>query len=204
MNNITAKEVARLLMENDDILILSHKSPDGDTLGCAFSLYYALRQLGKNARIECSDAFPKKYDYLYCDYIANEFEPKFIVAVDIADVQLFGDKIQKYAKSVDVCIDHHPSNTFYAAKTLLKSDAAAACEVMYEVLGELGIEINANIANAIYTAIVTDTGGFMYANVNSTTHYITSKLIDEGAEVYALNKRLMQEKEYHKLEIKAK
>ena len=199
MSNISAKDVAKLILENDDILIISHKSPDGDTLGCAFSLYYSLCQLGKNARIECSDEFPKKYDYLYKEYSPKEFEPKFIVAVDIADVQLFGKKTEKYSKYIDICIDHHPSNTHYANKTLLNSSAAAACEVMYEVLTELGVTIDKNIANSIYTGVLTDTGCFKYSNTSAITHIIAARMIEAGADYAEINKDLFDTKSKSRL-----
>lgn len=194
MNNVTAKDVAKLILANDNILILCHKSPDGDTLGCAFSLYHALTKLGKTARVECSDEFPKRYSQVYGDYKNKDFEPKYIVAVDIADTQLFGEKIEKYMNDVDVCIDHHPSNTFYAKATLLNSKAAAACEVMYEVITSLGVDIDENIANSIYTGVLTDTGCFKYSNTSANTHIIAAKMIEAGADYAEINRKLFDTK----------
>ena len=83
----------------DDILILCHKNPDGDTIGCAGALYLALKALGKNAAILCSDPIPKMYDYMELRWFDGSFNPAFVVAVDVASIQLFGENnnVPQYA-----------------------------------------------------------------------------------------------------------
>ena len=66
--NLSAARAAELLMQKDNITLLCHRRPDGDTVGSAFALYYALKELGKEVRVLCADALPKQYDYLYGDY----------------------------------------------------------------------------------------------------------------------------------------
>ena len=114
----------------DDILILCHKNPDGDTIGCAGALYLALKALGKNAAILCSDPIPKMYDYMELRWFDGSFNPAFVVAVDVASIQLFGENnnVPQYAAHTNLCIDHHASNSGYAYETLLDPGAAAACE----------------------------------------------------------------------------
>ena len=111
----------------DDILILCHKNPDGDTIGCAGALYLALKALGKNAAILCSDPIPKMYDYMELRWFDGSFNPAFVVAVDVASIQLFGEnnKVPQYAAHTNLCIDHHASNSGYAYETLLDPGAAA-------------------------------------------------------------------------------
>ena len=87
---IEVGRAAQMLLEHDDILILTHQSPDGDTLGCGFALYYALKQKGKRVQVLCPDEWPKKFDYLYKEYIEEDFIPKYVVAVDVADPKLLG------------------------------------------------------------------------------------------------------------------
>ena len=91
-----------------DILILCHKNPDGDTIGCAGALYLALKTLGKNVAVLCSDPIPSLYDFMEIGWFDSSFTPAFVVAVDVAGIQLFGDRnnVQKYAEHVDLCIDH--------------------------------------------------------------------------------------------------
>ena len=87
---VNVQQCCEILRGMDDIVILCHRNPDGDTLGSAFALRYILDQLGKRSRIECHDEIPAQYSYRLLDYKAEEFEPQAVVAVDIADEQLFG------------------------------------------------------------------------------------------------------------------
>ena len=91
---IDSDRVAELLQEKDNILILTHKNPDGDTLGCGVALCRVLQGLGKNARVENSDIIPKRYSYLFEDLQVMDFEPEFIVAVDVADTKLLGERLE--------------------------------------------------------------------------------------------------------------
>lgn len=175
---IDLKDCAKLLLTHNNILIISHKAPDGDTLGSAFALLYGLKKLGKTARVECSDSFQPKYEFIDINYEPDEFEPEYIVAVDIADKQLFGEKTEKYTDSIDLCIDHHISNTEYAKNLYLDVEAAATAEAMYMILCEMGVEIDELIARSLYTGISTDTGCFKYSSTTARTHIIASKLFE--------------------------
>ena len=108
---IDVKECANLLLRQDNILILTHAHPDGDTLGSGFALCRALMQLGKKARVINDDVIPKKYDYLYSDIDFPEFEADYVVAVDVATENLLGGLQSSYAGKIDLCIDHHLTNT---------------------------------------------------------------------------------------------
>ena len=101
---------------HDNFQILTHKNPDGDTLGCAFALCHFLRNSGKKANVLNSDGFPARYELMYEGYSEQEFEAECVVAVDIADTQLLGSRLAEYAEEgkIDLCIDHHISNTHFA------------------------------------------------------------------------------------------
>ena len=191
------------LRSAEDILILCHKNPDGDTIGCAGALYLALKALGKNAAILCSDPIPSLYDYMELRLFDQSFTPAFVVAVDVASIQLFGDRnnVQKYAEHVQLCIDHHASNSGYAYETLLDPGAAAACEVMTEVIADMGVEIGPAIASCLYTGIATDTGCFRFSSTTARTHLAAARLIEAGAEVQRLNARLFESRSRARLEI---
>ena len=138
-----------LLGTADDILILCHKSPDGDTIGAAYGLYHALTQLGRRAAVRCSDPLPEKFAYIHGGIEMPEFEPQLIIAVDIAGPGLLGPALEQYADRVDLCIDHHVSNSDYAGLTLLDAQAAAACEVMTSVIRHLGVPLTKPMADAL-------------------------------------------------------
>lgn len=178
----------------DKVLILCHKNPDGDTIGSAGALCKALQALGKTAAVLCSDPIPKMYDFMAIPVFDGGFEPAFIVAVDVASIQLFGDRnhVQDYAGRVQLCIDHHASNSGYAYETLLDSGAAAASELLTALIPEMGVTITPDIAACLYTGIATDTGCFRFTNTTAATHRAAAAMIDAGADVDALNTLLFE------------
>ena len=139
---INVEKCAGLLKDRDNILILCHAHPDGDTLGCGYALLRALQKQGKTVRLECADEIPKKYSYLYDDITVSDFNEEYVIAVDVATENLLGSLEEKYAGRVDLCIDHHGTNTDYAKYLLLNADAAAACEVVLKVIKAMGVEID--------------------------------------------------------------
>ena len=130
----------QLLTQAEDILLICHKNPDGDTLGSAGALMHALRAMGKRTAIFCSDPIASRYDYMQLELYDGSWEPGYVVAVDVAGTQLFGEAAADYLKRVDLCIDHHPSNSGYAQATLLDPDAGADAELVYELIGQLPVE----------------------------------------------------------------
>ena len=180
----------------DDILILCHKNPDGDTIGCAGALYLALKALGKNAAILCSDTIPKMYDYMELRWFDGSFNPAFVVAVDVASIQLFGENnnVPQYTAHTNLCIDHHASNSGYAYETLLDPGAAAACEFLLDVIVDMGVTITPQIANCLYTGISTDTGCFRYASATAESYRIAADLIEAGADNGRINRVMFETK----------
>ena len=116
------------------------------------------------------------------------------MAVDVADTSLLGLLEQDYGDKVELCIDHHPSNRLYAENTLLDGGAAAVGEIIYRLLTPLGAELTPAIAEAIYTAISTDTGCFRYSNVTARTHRIAAKLLDIGIDSHEINRAMFETK----------
>ncbi len=186
---ISEQQVAEMLMQADNILLLAHQYPDGDTIGSNFALCLALQTLGKTVRVHCGDVIPDKYDYLYADVPQPDFEPTFICAVDVADLKLLGEATAKaYGDKIDLCIDHHATNTGYAAHTCVDSTCGAAAMVVYRIIGLLGVALTPAIARCIYTGIATDTGCFKYANAGALAHRIAADCIDVGIPYEMINR----------------
>ena len=187
----------------EDVLILCHKNPDGDTIGCAGALCLALKALGKNAAVLCSDPIPSLYDFMGLELFDSSFTPGFVVAVDVASIQLFGDRnnVQKYAEHVDLCIDHHASNSGYAYETLLDPGAAAACELMIDVIEEMGVPLTPAIADCLYTGISTDTGCFRFSSTTARTHKAAARVMEAGANIEMLDARLFESRSRGRIEI---
>ncbi|MCM1164565.1 MAG: bifunctional oligoribonuclease/PAP phosphatase NrnA [Lachnospiraceae bacterium] len=184
---IDVKQAAEFLRERDDFLILMHGNPDGDTLGCGCALCGALQRMGKRAKAVCPDEIPRRFDYLFKAVIEQRvFEPKTVVCVDVADTKLLGD-MKGLGDGAELCIDHHLSNTGYAKRTLVRPEYAAACELVYEVIKELGVPFDGELANCIYTGTATDTGCFKFSNTTAQTHIIAAEMIGCGAEFAMIN-----------------
>lgn len=190
---IDFKECAKLLLKQNNILILTHAHPDGDTLGSGFALCCALMQIGKKARVINDDEIPKKYNYLFDDIEFEDFEPSYIVAVDVATENLLGSLQDKYAGKIDLCVDHHLTNTEFAKKLLLR-DYPAACEIIYMLINEMGVKIDKKIADCLYTGISTDTGCFRYASTTAQSYRIAAELIDLGADNGKINRAMFETK----------
>ena len=195
------KTAAEMLRCADNIVILTHQNPDGDTLGCAFALYYTLKAKGKKVRVENEREIPSKYSFLYKDYVKEEFEPQFVVAVDIASTSLFGKGLEHYENKVDLCIDHHKSNTHYAKNTLVDERVAAACELVFDVIMELDGDISDKALLCIYTGVSTDCGCFKFSNTTAKAHAIASLSLDRNIDIYNVNRLMFENKSRAQLDV---
>ena len=200
---MTTKEAAALLRTHDHILILTHRRPDGDTVGCGAALCVALRQLGKTAwMLYNPDITDTNGVYAQGLWAPEGFVPEFVVAVDIAARSLFFPGSEGYMDRVDLTVDHHPSQEFFAAQTCLEADKAACGEIVYEICRELG-EITPEVALPLYVAVSTDTGCFVYANTTANTHRVAAELMDTGIDYFSVNKRHFRTKSRKRLALEA-
>ncbi len=193
-SSLSFKDIGEIFDKHENYIILTHSSPDGDTLGSAFALYYVLKAKGKKVCVLCPDEIPAKYGYFVCETDKVDSKDAYIIAVDVADPKLLGSYEQIYGDRIDLCIDHHISNRFYAKETYLESSASAACEVMYKLFEAIGYEINDTIAKALYTGIATDTGCFKYQNVTAQTHIIAAGLYKYNIEAHEINRIMFDTK----------
>ena len=173
-------EFAELLKQRDGILILNHRNPDGDTLGSGAALCHALRRVGKRAFIYHNPQITERTDaYIHTFYALEDFRPETVVAVDIATPGLFPKGFEGH---VDLCVDHHPSNSFYADETLVASEKSACGEIILEIIEALCNDVDPEEATLLYIALTTDTGCFQYMNTNADTMNCAARLIGLGAD----------------------
>jgi len=193
-------EAVLMINNSSDIALIAHVMPDGDTLGSCVALKQALEIIGKKVDIYCEDPVPHTYSFLErIQKIKMPPEPikqyELVIAVDCSDKERLGYTcnllFDKAAKTIN--IDHHVSNTEYADINIVDSKAAATGELIYELIIELGVKPEKTIAEALYTAISTDTGSFCYSNTTSRTHYIIAKLLEYGVEVDKLSTILFKQ-----------
>ena len=198
---LSLKQTASYLKKHNNYIILTHASPDGDTLGSAYALYYALNEIGKTACVLCGDVIPQKYDYFArkTDHVFKENAT--IVAVDVADERLLGALQEEFGGKVQLCIDHHVSNTRFAENLYLDANAAATAESMYELIEKMNVNINDITAKALYTGLATDTGCFKYSNVTAKTHLIAAELYNYNINAAEINRLMFDTKSKKLIEL---
>ena len=201
---LTVQEAAARLRQMNNVLLLTHVRPDGDTIGSAAALCQALRDMGKTAYLLYNPEITDTYAPYAEPYWASEgFVPEHIVSADIAALNLLPDNAAAYASRVELAIDHHGSQEFFAAETCLDADAAACGEIIYRVIREL-TAVTPAIALLLYVAISTDTGCFVYANTTADTHRIAAELLKTGIDVGPVNKVLFRTKSKTRLAMEAR
>lgn len=193
-------EIAQILKEKNNFEILTHNYPDGDCLGCGYGLCLGLQQLGKNARV-VTTALPKNFQFLTKGVKEQVFQPEYIISTDVADEKLLGCNQEKYQGKIHMCIDHHKENRVDAVVKYVDSTAAAACEIIYRLLLEMGVTITKEIANCLYTGISTDTGCFRYTNTTADTMRIVAELFEIGCDRDYINKVMFETKSKMRIEI---
>lgn len=202
---MTVQETASLLQSLDQVLILTHKRPDGDTIGCAAALCLGLRQLGKTAWVLPNEDAHGLFDPYFQGVLAPaDFQPQVAVSVDVASQGMLPESAAPWKDNILLCIDHHGSNEGYAQHTLVDPAAAACGEIITKVLTQLDVTITAPIALLLYMAIATDTGCFVYSNTTPETHRIAADLMETGFDAQWVNKRHFRVKSLKRMQIESR
>lgn len=198
---ISMLQTARFLKRNDRFVILTHASPDGDTIGSAYALAMGLHKLGKRAYVICPEQIPKKFDFFVKKVRNRAFKHQTVIAVDVADEALLGDLQAEFAGKIDLAIDHHISNKNYAKNLYLDATASATAECIFTLLKTMHVSIDDDMAAALYTGISTDTGCFKYSNVTSKTFDIAKKLFAFNINAAEINRIMFDTKSKNRLEL---
>ena len=198
---LTVSETAALLRTFDNVLILTHVRPDGDTVGCAAALCAGLRALGKTAYLLPNPELTNTTTPYFAPYAAPEdFMPEKVVSTDIATVGLFPENAKPYIGRIDLAIDHHPSFESFGKANIVRPEAAACGELMYDILANLG-PITSEIALPLYVAVSTDTGCFVYNNTSAQTHAVAAALMRPGIDFKTVNKVFFRTKTRKRMQL---
>jgi phosphoesterase RecJ-like protein len=201
---LTIIETADWLRERDNYLILTHRRPDGDTVGCAGALAQGLREIGKTAYILDNPEITPRYSQFVDDcWVPDGFKPDHVIIVDTATYDLFPKNGDKYKDTVSLCIDHHPSNPLYAEYNCMDVTTASCGEVIYEILIALSGSISEKSAERLYVAVSTDSGCFAFANTTANTLRVASLLVEAGAPNRKLNRLLFRTKTRARMKIES-
>lgn len=180
------EQIIDAINKSSKIAITSHVVPDGDNIGASLALFLALQKLNKQVSFILDDSIPEIYTFLKGAKEAErpssfaDLDYELVIAMDCGDIDRMGNVKQLAEKSRLINIDHHISNTSYGEINLVEENASATAEIAYKLIKTMGIFIDKDIADCIYTGIVTDTGMFQYSNTSEETHSITAELIIAG------------------------
>jgi len=204
MKKLTRNETAQYLLSHDNYCILSHRRPDGDTIGSTAALCLGLRQLGKNAHVlynaEISDRFQWLHEGLEK---AEAQEGDTIVTVDVASPGMLPLAFQHLLGKIDLRIDHHSAATSFTDNELVDGSSASCAEVVWDVLELMGVTPDPTIAEAAYVGLSTDTGCFRYSNTTAHTFATAARCAEAGARVYELNQELFETNTLGRLKMQA-
>jgi phosphoesterase RecJ-like protein len=190
-------------------IVASHLSPDGDTLGAAIAMAHLLRHFGAQVLHVCPDPVPGRYAFLpgsedVVTQLPADLTGWGLVTCDAAELSRFGDWAETFAAlPLRVNIDHHVSNPCYGSVNVVLTDAAATGEVVYRLYEHFEVAPSLEAAQAMYAAIVTDTGGFAYEATTAETHRIAGALIARGVSPAAMTQQLFEQVPLSELQIKS-
>lgn len=199
MNQI--REIIKVLKNKKEILILCHPYPDGDVLGSSMALAKGLRKLGKKVEILSVHPVPRIYSFLSSTHqIKNKINKsnRFSVGIllDSGDenrmLHFYGDWLSQIP--IIINIDHHLSNSGFGKYAYVDTKASAVAEQIYEILKMLKVEIDKEMAEDLYVALMTDTGNFRFSNTTAKCLSIASNLIKLGANPSKLHTLIYQNK----------
>lgn len=203
-------EALDFLKVNASFLVVSHVQPDGDAISSTAVVGWLLEQLGKKVTMVNESELPSRLSYLrgFDDIISlknNKFSDaqfEAVIAVDCADFQRIGEASILFQRDCQLLnIDHHPTNNGFGTVNVIKSDAAATVEILYDLIERAGLDLDLDCANAIYTGLLTDTGGFRYSNTNPRVMEIAAQLLAIGVSGSKLADHLLEKMTVAKLKL---
>ncbi len=173
-----------------NILLATHIRPDGDALGSMIAMGLALKSIGKHVTLYNESKTPAGYRFLPAtDLIEHHIAPDVLqlydtmIVLDCGDIQRIGKLAQKSERIPTIInIDHHITNTRFGSFQCIHPSACSTAEIIYGLINEMRIDITRDIAVAIYTGILTDTGSFRFANTNKAAFAICHEMIDRGVD----------------------
>lgn len=194
------QDVVKFIAERDDFLVVSHVQPDGDAISSTLAVAWLLGRLGKRFALYNEGPVPERLLFMRgagdiltdASGIAGRAY-RHVIAVDCADFSRVGNAKAMFADGYELLnIDHHPTNNGYGRLNVIRSEAAATAEILFDLIAAAGIPLDLDAATAIYTGILTDTGGFRYSNTSPKVLAIASRLIDIGVDGPMLAEQLLE------------
>jgi len=198
-------DIVEKIKNAKDIVILTHEIPDGDAIGSSLAMYFALKQLGKEADVIIPE-FPATYSFLpgveAIKKRSNILNYDLAIALDCSDIKRlngFANYFENAKSKIEV--DHHSSNTMFGDHNFVNPVAPACAQILVTLFEYLGVEIDKNIGTCIATGIITDTGGFKYNTVTAETFEFIAELLNKGINISDTYRKALQIVSKKKFEI---
>jgi phosphoesterase RecJ-like protein len=192
-------EIVAELKLGEKFLVTTHENPDGDALGSLLAMHEILEVMGKDSVMFMSrENFPLPYEYrhLPLDDLVHEIPAdageRTIVFLDCGNIDRMPVDFFQRDDAHILNIDHHHDNTQFGTANLVVGQASCTAEILYTLLDDLGVELNPRMAEALYVALVTDTGRFQYQNTTAVSHRMAADLIEAGVDVHGLFRQLYE------------
>jgi bifunctional oligoribonuclease and PAP phosphatase NrnA len=199
------------LRQADKLLLTTHENPDGDALGSLLAMHQILTLLGKDSvMFMAEDEFPLPYEYRHLDFAGvlnappEDVNERTIVFLDCGNIDRMPVDFLQQDDLHILNIDHHHDNTRFGTVNLVVPEASCTAEIVFRLAKELGVEITLPVADALYVALVTDTGRFMYENTGPEAHRMAAELIELGVEPHEVYRRLYEDLPFARLQLLAR
>ncbi len=195
----------------EKLLLTTHERPDGDAVGSLAAMQQVLAALGKDAlAFLAADEFPLPYEYRFIRLQGLVTEPpedlceRVLVFLDCGNIDRTPADVLKHEDNKSLNIDHHHDNTRFGTVNHVDGSASCTAEMVWDLMGDLGVEMTPAIAEALYVGLVTDTGRFMYENTGPRAHEMAAALLEHGVDAHGIYRRLYEGVPQGKLELLAR
>src|SRR5215813_14880730 len=199
-------QVVELIEHKHRFAITSHVRPDGDSLGSSLGLYWLLRALDKDVEVIMRDSAPHAYQQLpgadlirVTPAVDREYDGVFVI--ECSDIDRPG--LIDLEKQFVVNIDHHTSTVLFGTINWIDSTASAVGEMIYNLCKATGVRVTKEIAECVYTALITDTGSFHYSNTTERTFKVASELVRAGVKPAKISQAVFSNYPWSKIELMA-
>jgi phosphoesterase RecJ-like protein len=205
------EQVAEEIRAGDRFLLTTHENPDGDALGSLLTMHQILGALGKDSLMFLAAKefpLPVEYRFLQLEEVFHEppadLADRVVIFLDCGNIDRMPVDFLRDGQNKVLNIDHHHDNTRFGTVNLVDVEASCTAEIIYELAGLLEVELTLEMANALYVALITDTGKFMYENTDARSHRMAAALIDIGVDVNDTYRRLYEHAPIEKLKLVAR
>jgi len=201
--NNSLQEIAEIFLQKDHFTLIGHSIPDGDCIGSLLALHMVLKTLGKKSNILLKDAVPSQYAFLASSSEVQNEESlpvlyENVVFLDCGEASRSGlelSKILTAQTALILNIDHHETNDYFGHLNYVDASAAATAEILAELIPMLKVAISSEVAEALYMALIMDTGNFQYSSTTSRTFRIAAELLECGADINRIRIAMFESKD---------